>query len=495
MWYNHIHDAAGNVTEAPESCFQYDTNNRLVIFNENTVTYDLDGNMLLNGAIACTYDSANRLISAGGHTYTYNAEDVRIRNLCSDADTTYTYDVNCKLNRLLSKTTNGNTTKYVYGRGLIGEEKCNAFKTYHFDARGSTIALTNEDGNITDTLHYDTYGKLTSHVGESFIIFGYNGRDGVITDKNGLIYMRARYYSPEMKRFVNADIVAGEISNAITLNRFAYANGNPVSFVDPFGLSVALTVLAVSAVLGLCLSLGGDSKQEEAASSQPMQQEEKKPRIQSPAPEITSVEQARALYMTGQIRLEDIPPPYNWDPSGRAQYKEKPKQRILEQKKSVQQIQKEALDITGYATDVLGTVGEETSKYYIRNSPTFKNIPFPQIADDLARVEKLFDTFGYATTAVFTIADTGIGIEENLKNGESTSEIITDAAIDIAGGGWSIWAGKIGVKAGAAVGSFFAPYIGTTAGAIIGGALGVLIGWGLDLVYDKHIDPTLDSMF
>lgn len=49
--------------------------------------------------------------------------------------------------------------------------------------------------------------------------------------------MRARYYSPELRRFVNADIVAGDISNAITLNRFAYANGNPVSFVDPFGLS------------------------------------------------------------------------------------------------------------------------------------------------------------------------------------------------------------------------------------------------------------------
>ena len=40
-----------------------------------------------------------------------------------------------------------------------------------------------------------------------------------------------------MRRFINADVVAGEISNAITLNRFAYANGNPVSYVDPFGLS------------------------------------------------------------------------------------------------------------------------------------------------------------------------------------------------------------------------------------------------------------------
>ncbi len=48
--------------------------------------------------------------------------------------------------------------------------------------------------------------------------------------------MRARYYSPDMRRFINADIIAGSISNAVTLNRFAYANGNPVSNIDPFGL-------------------------------------------------------------------------------------------------------------------------------------------------------------------------------------------------------------------------------------------------------------------
>lgn len=49
--------------------------------------------------------------------------------------------------------------------------------------------------------------------------------------------MRARYYSPDLRRFINADIVPGELSNAITLNRYAYANGNPVSNIDPFGLS------------------------------------------------------------------------------------------------------------------------------------------------------------------------------------------------------------------------------------------------------------------
>ena len=46
---NYTYDSAGNVTAAPESNFQYDTNNRLVKFNGKDVSYDMDGNMLSNG--------------------------------------------------------------------------------------------------------------------------------------------------------------------------------------------------------------------------------------------------------------------------------------------------------------------------------------------------------------------------------------------------------------------------------------------------------------
>ncbi|KHL91108.1 hypothetical protein QW71_36605, partial [Paenibacillus sp. IHB B 3415] len=67
--------------------------------------------------------------------------------------------------------------------------------------------------------------------------FRYNGRDGVMTDENGLYNMRARYYNPDIKRFVNRDVVTGTITDAQTLNRYAYVNGNPISYVDPFGLS------------------------------------------------------------------------------------------------------------------------------------------------------------------------------------------------------------------------------------------------------------------
>ena len=73
------YDAAGNITDAPDSCFEYDVNNRLTVFNGNPVSYDLDGNMLCNGILGFEFDSANRLVSAGGHSYTYDAEGVRVR--------------------------------------------------------------------------------------------------------------------------------------------------------------------------------------------------------------------------------------------------------------------------------------------------------------------------------------------------------------------------------------------------------------------------------
>ena len=59
---------------------------------------------------------------------------------------------------------------------------------------------------------------------------------GVMSDSNGLYYMRARFYSPEIRRFVNRDILLGGVIEGQTLNRFAFVTGQPISFVDPFGL-------------------------------------------------------------------------------------------------------------------------------------------------------------------------------------------------------------------------------------------------------------------
>jgi hypothetical protein len=48
--------------------------------------------------------------------------------------------------------------------------------------------------------------------------------------------MQAHYYNPAIRRFVNQDVLFGQVSSGLSLNRFAFANGNPVSLMDPFGL-------------------------------------------------------------------------------------------------------------------------------------------------------------------------------------------------------------------------------------------------------------------
>ena len=68
------------------------------------------------------------------------------------------------------------------------------------------------------------------------IRFLYNGQYGVMTDGNGLYYMRARYYNVDIKRFINQDVLVGTLERISSLNRYSYVEGNPVSYLNPFGL-------------------------------------------------------------------------------------------------------------------------------------------------------------------------------------------------------------------------------------------------------------------
>ena len=93
---------------------------------------------------------------------------------------------------------------------------------------------------MTNRFNYGTYGELLT-ADKAVVVditrFLYNGEYGVQTDANGLYYMRSRYYSPEIRRFINQDVVTGSINQSASLNRYSYVEGNPVSYTDPFGLS------------------------------------------------------------------------------------------------------------------------------------------------------------------------------------------------------------------------------------------------------------------
>ncbi len=103
---------------------------------------------------------------------------------------------------------------------------------YHYDCRGSTIALTSANGTITDWIEYSSYGRTAYRLGTNDTPFLFNGQFGVQTDPNGLLYMRARYYNPYICRFINAD----PSGFAGGLNFYAFCNDNPISLEDPFGL-------------------------------------------------------------------------------------------------------------------------------------------------------------------------------------------------------------------------------------------------------------------
>ena len=130
----------------------------------------------------------------------------------------------------------GETTTYTYGNVLVSQyTEENGTEYYHYNNIGSTMYLT-RNGEKTHEFAYSTYGELTKgEYGE--VRFMYNGRLGVMTDSNGLYYMRTRYYNPEIRRFINQDVVTGSIKNSQSLNRYAYCQGNPVNYLDPFGLS------------------------------------------------------------------------------------------------------------------------------------------------------------------------------------------------------------------------------------------------------------------
>ena len=125
---------------------------------------------------------------------------------------------------------------YIYGAGLIYETKDDEIYYHHYNNLGSTMYLTDDDGEILASYTYGTYGELLS--GDNTLThYLYNGRAGVSTDDNGLYYMRKRYYNTDIKRFINSDILTGSIDNSQSLNRYSYVQGNPVSYTDPFGLS------------------------------------------------------------------------------------------------------------------------------------------------------------------------------------------------------------------------------------------------------------------
>lgn len=228
-------------TNSPASrTMTYNADNELATVDGYNITFDNDGNMLsgpLTNDIAATYtyDARNRLLNVGGITNVYDAANNRIGQTYGTTSIEYVINPNAQLPQVLERIKNGITTYYIYGPGLLYQitetpAQTNTI-TYHCDARGSTIALTAENGMVTDRMEYSVYATMTYRAGTNDTPFLFNGCYGVMTDPNGLLYLRARYYNPFLCRFINPD----PLGFSGGMNFYAYANGNPASMTDPAG--------------------------------------------------------------------------------------------------------------------------------------------------------------------------------------------------------------------------------------------------------------------
>ena len=150
---------------------------------------------------------------------------------------------------------------YTYGNERISvkdtEGKDTASSYYLYDGRGSVAQLADNTG-VTRTLTYDPYGEITGGAKEYESLYGYNAEE--YNTVTGLTYLRYRYLDNETGRFTQEDNYLGSIIEAVSLNRYTYANNNPVMYADPsghwpkmssIGKSLARNASKIGAVAGM----------------------------------------------------------------------------------------------------------------------------------------------------------------------------------------------------------------------------------------------------
>ncbi|MFE9191538.1 RHS repeat-associated core domain-containing protein [Micromonospora sp. NPDC007208] len=117
---------------------------------------------------------------------------------------------------------------------------------YVFDGLGSVVALIKYDGSLAGSYTYDPYGKVIRTVGSNNEIIDNAIGFASGTRHDDLTKFGRRWYDPNTGRFTQQDSLSF-LADPASGNRYAYAAGNPVNYVDPTGLAPSL---ACAAALG-----------------------------------------------------------------------------------------------------------------------------------------------------------------------------------------------------------------------------------------------------
>jgi RHS repeat-associated protein len=193
------------------------------------------------GAYTMVYDDESRLKevtypreggSATDYYLQYNALGQRMRATLNGTTWRYVYNGD----RLLEETTNsgGAVSRYTTESGSyyapwvhLTRDGGHRFPVY--DGVGTARALVDTAGAVTDTYTLEAFGIQRVSTGTTVNPYRFGGAWGYMTEGSGLLQLGARFYWPEIGRFIQQDPI-GE-----GMNWYGYAGNNPVTRVDPTG--------------------------------------------------------------------------------------------------------------------------------------------------------------------------------------------------------------------------------------------------------------------
>ncbi|NJD04665.1 MAG: hypothetical protein FIA99_19170 [Ruminiclostridium sp.] len=189
------------------------------------------------GVAISGYDGFNRLIKvATGNAavaYTYNGDGLRISKTVNGATSKHVWDgdqIALELNGAGAV-----TNKYVRGINLIYSEdgSGNNRKFYMYNGHSDVVQLTNTTGDVVKSYDYDAFGVEKNIDPNDTQVFRYTGE--YYDRETATIYLRSRYYSPSIGRFISEDSFLGKDSDPLSLNLYTYCYNDPIDRFDPSG--------------------------------------------------------------------------------------------------------------------------------------------------------------------------------------------------------------------------------------------------------------------
>ena len=194
-------------------------------YNENGWTTSV-------GDSPVTYDYRGLTTGHGTAAYLIGPDRRRVKKTVGTAVTYYLRGAGGTV--LAEYTGQALSAKYVYaGSRRIARIAGDNHSYYLADHLGSTRSLVDESGTVTAAYDYWPYGKILASSGAGATHFRFTGHER--DSESGLDYMLARSYANDIGRFLRPDPMQGEYPG---LSPYAYANNNPLKYVDPDGREI-----------------------------------------------------------------------------------------------------------------------------------------------------------------------------------------------------------------------------------------------------------------